>query len=128
MAVIHHWENWGLHTCYVGFNTGEELLSAALEVSGDPRFDQINYLIGDWSGSESSNITMEDVQKLASYIEAFSRSNSNILHPSVLPEGESRQAMVALYAMLTEDIPWTVTWFDTLEEARAWIESELATV
>ncbi len=123
MAIIHNWEPNGLHTQYINATSGEQMIASALEISGDPRFDSLHYVIGDWSQSAQSGITAKEVELLAKHIAALCKTNPDILNPSILPKGESAQALVALYVSLTEDLSWKTDWFHTEEEAREWIAS-----
>ena len=65
MPAEHHWESKQLlHTYYTGKVTADDLINGALEIGSDPRFDDLRYIIGDWTKSTQSTITMEDVERL----------------------------------------------------------------
>lgn len=121
MTIQHHWEEKGLLIRYTGRTSGQELINSALELSGNARFDEIKYIIGDWSASEPGGITSEEVEALVACLRAIAQSNPRIINPSILPPEEHRQALVAFYVALTQDLPWNTDWFHTEEEARDWI-------
>lgn len=122
MPVQHHWESKQLlHTSYIGKVTADELINAALEVSGDQRFDDLSYIIGDWSQSTVSTITMDDVERLAAYISAISKSNPSIKNVSVMNRNESSQSLISIYSMFTEQTSWEMEAFHSMVEAREWL-------
>ena len=126
MALITTWEKNGLYNRYVGQTTVDELISSSLKISGDSRFDNLKYIISDWSDSEPAGMKAEDVEKLICFINVFAQSNPNILNPSIMPKNDDyRQALVGLYVALMEDSPWDATWFKTVEESREWIASKI---
>ena len=125
MPVEHRWESKQLlHTYYTGKVTADDLINGALEIGSDPRFDDLRYIIGDWTKSTQSTITVEDVEHLSAYISAIAKSNPRIKNVTVMNSVESRQALVSLYGMLTEQTTWEVNAFLTLKEAREWLSIE----
>lgn len=123
MPIVHDWSAKGLHTKYIGSISGDDLVEDALKVSGDPRFDDIRYVIGDWTESGSNTIGIDDVERLAACMKAVAKSNPYIKNATVMDADEERAALVGLYLFLTEDIPWEVDAFKTLEEAKFWVEA-----
>jgi len=126
MTIKHHWEKHGLHTQYIGNLTGKELLKAALDTSGHPRFDELRYVIGDWSYALETTTDPADVEELIAYITAMAFTNPTIKNASVMNEKESNQGLVSLYALLARELPWDVRSFHTLQEARVWVREGLS--
>ena len=124
MPISHEWNPPLLVTRYTGKVTGEELIQEAISVSGDPRFDSLRYIIGDWTGATESETTPEDVEKLAVYIEQISRSNPNVKNATITYNRESSKALAALYLMLTETTSWKTEMFNTMEGALNWCTGE----
>lgn len=120
MSIIHHWLSGKvLHTRYTGNVTSDELLQGALDVSGNPCFDDLRGVISDWSEARKSDVNVSDVERLAAYTEAASRTNPHILHISVMRPGiEAPQALISLYEMYVADTPWQTVVVDTLDEAK----------
>lgn len=123
MGVINNWEANGLYIQYIGHVSGAEMLAAALEVSGDPRFDDIRYVLSDWRQATETSITPDHIRELVAYVNAMAKSNPKIKNATVMYDDEERKAKVALYGVLAEDSPWQIDFFDTIEEARAWINA-----
>lgn len=121
MSVKNNWEKNGLYIQYLDHVNGDEMLEAALKVSGDPRFDDIRYVISDWSRATTTAIDPEHVRTLVAYVNAMAKTNAKVRNATVMHGDEERKATVALYGVLASDTPWDIDFFDTMEEARAWI-------
>lgn len=124
MTIANNWNSSRyLHVQYLDTICGQDMLDGALEISGDPRFDDLRVVIGDWSGAEESTVTEEDVEQLAAFISAMAISNPNVTHLTIMYQGnETRQAMVSLFTVLTHNTPWTTKAFHSLEEGLGWLE------
>lgn len=126
MTIEHCWQPKGLHIRYLNTVTGEALVQAALDVGGDERFDSLRYVISDWSQCCVADVGVEDVEQLAAYIAAMARSNPRIYHLNVMRADLNNQAFINLYMFLTDEIPWQVTAYRSLAEARDWLQGNLA--
>ena len=125
MPIENVWEPNGLHMLYTGELEGEEILSHVLRLASDPRIDSVKYIIGDFSGAKKLDADDKHVETLAAYNSALAKTNPSILNPTVLPDGEFGQALVSLYVLITEDMPWQTEWFYSEREARNWITQTL---
>ena len=126
MPIENVWEPTGLHMHYRGETNGDEILEHVLALASDPRIDDVKYIIGDFSESTGIHADEIHVKKLAAFNSALARTNPKILNPTVLPQNDSSQALVALYVLITEDMPWQTTWVRSIEQAREWIASKIA--
>jgi len=122
MSVKHNWEVKVLYIQYHGAVTGEEMISSALRVGGDARFDDLRYIISDWTDCSESNVSVEDVEKLAAFVAAMAKTNAHITNLNVMHEDFNRQAFVNLYMYLTDKVPWQELAFRTLDDARVWLQ------
>lgn len=109
---------------YKGVVSGQQLTKSVLDISGDPRLDDLRNIIADWSQVKSTEMGTEDIEKSVAYIKAMTQSNPHIKNAIVMSDDESRQALSSYYKFLTEEIAWEIEIFDTLEEARAWLDKE----
>ncbi len=125
MSVKHTWEPRGLYIQYIGRVTGRELIESSLKLSGHPKFDKIDYVLADWSQATESTVTAEDVRELAAYIEAMAKTNPNVKNVTVMYPDETRQALVALFALFTENFSWQNHAVHSLEEGRAWLAENI---
>lgn len=107
MAIEHDWTSKHLlHTRYVGTVSGEEMIKAALEVSGDARFDNLYGVIGDWSEATGTQVNADDVETLAAIVGAAAKSNPHITNISILPPSPARHYLVSNYNLLMANCPW----------------------
>lgn len=125
MTIEHVWEDKGLNINYTGTVTGQDLINSAIEIGGDARFDDARYVLSDWTQVESKLIDPSHVIELAAYVSAMAKSNPRIINISVVIDEEERTALVGLYTMLTEDMPWQMETFFSVNEARRWLFAHL---
>ena len=50
MSYEFHWESRGVHKVFTGFLTTHDFLKSAEEIHGSKQFDDLNYVINDFSG------------------------------------------------------------------------------
>lgn len=125
VAIEHIWKTNGLHIRYYDSVEGSSLVAAALVVGSDERFDDLRYILSDWSDCTDSNVGVDDVGELAAYISAMARSNPRITNLNVMRNDLDNQAFVNLYMFLTDEVPWKVLAYWSLEEARAWLRDNM---
>lgn len=65
MPYINEWKVKGLHRTFTGNITGKEVLIANLNVQGDARFDEIDYVLNDFSQIDSFNISEFHVSEVS---------------------------------------------------------------
>lgn len=121
MAIEHIWSPGGLHIRYLDSVSGDSLVADALEVGGDERFDDLRFIISDWSECVEPSVAIEDVETLAAFISAMARTNPRIVNLNVMREDFDNQAFVNLYMFLTDEVPWQVLAFRSLDEAKTWL-------
>ena len=122
MPIEHNWLPSGLHTQYIGVITGNELVDGALKISGDPRFDNIRYIIDDFSKLVGNKITIADVERLVACIGAITKSNPYIKNAMVLANNEESNALIGLYVFLASELTWQFETFSALTEAQMWVD------
>lgn len=126
MTIEHHWLDQGLHIRYLKRVSGAALIAAARDVGSDERFDDLRYIISDWSQCQEPEVSIEEVEQLAAYITAMAKSNSRINHLNIMREDFEHQAFINLYMFLTADIPWQVSAHRSVTEAESWLEDNLS--
>ncbi len=118
MAYQNVWEKRGIYRKYQGFITGLDLLNAVREVEGDARFDQIRYVINDFSEVTEQAISQQDLEEVAALDYAAAFSNPNI-RLAVVATDPSITEMASLYSEFS-DSPYPTEIFSEIESARAW--------
>ena len=125
MPITHQWLSKKLlHTYYTGIVTGREMLNAAIEVSSDPRFENIRMIIGDWSDISNAEISIDEVKELAAYVAAVVESFPRILNATVVANYESGLARAAYYDDLAKKSPWQTKTFSNISDAKHWFVSK----
>lgn len=121
MAHSLEWNGRGLFRAYSGSVSGAEIIAVNELTFSDPRFDELRYLISDYSAVEENNVSMEDVVRIASLNFAASKSNSQI-RIAIVATDENVTALAALFNFESEELknPWKTAIFATAEEALAW--------
>lgn len=107
-------------TRYTGEVTGQELIDASLQKSGDMRFDHVKYIIGDWSGIDHILITPEDIKALVACLRPISFICPTAKSASIVNPDSTGNALVAWYKFLADDLTWDVEIFHNHESAEAW--------
>ncbi|MBV1877177.1 MAG: hypothetical protein KUG79_06010 [Pseudomonadales bacterium] len=121
MAIELKWESKKLLVMnYLGRVSGLELLDTTLKLGGDPRFDDLRYILSDWSGIDKADISAEHVKELVAYVTAMSQTNATIKNASVTAKDETGRALVAFYQHLTRSISWQIQYFENTDDARCW--------
>ncbi|WP_339065966.1 hypothetical protein [Teredinibacter turnerae] len=107
-------------TRYTGDVTGQDLIDASLQKSGDIRFDQVKFIIGDWSGATNIQISPEDIKALVACLRPISVICPNAKSASIVNPDSTGNALVAWYKFLADDLSWEVEIFHNHQAAMAW--------
>jgi hypothetical protein len=113
------WEEAGAYKRFAGHVSDDELARSVSGMHGDRRFDDLRYVINDFLGVESFDITEENVSYIAAIDGAAARSNPHIRVALVVAHPGA-----ADLAMRYVTSPWTVyptRIFHSVDAARAWI-------
>lgn len=121
------WEGpFGVLKQFSGFVTVAEFLDSAAELHEDPRFDQLHYVINDYSAVTGFDVGEKPVEELAALNIGASLSNPK-LRIALVTTDERIKALIGLFTSPDlRSFPTRV--FATLPEARAWLASEPYTV
>lgn len=116
--IIESWKLPGvLYTRYLDVVTGRELIDHALRQSGDARFDNLRYIIGDWSEVKKTEITTLHVKELMACLVPMSKLCPKAINASVVKRNNTGMGLAAWYRYLGEQISWRIDIFHTPEEA-----------
>ncbi len=125
MSVELKWESRQLLTIhYRGEVSGPDLLDTSLRISGDARFDDLRYVLSDWSKVDKANVTKKDVRVLVAYVSAMARTNDYIKNAVVVTSDGIGRSLGSFYKELTADISWQIKYFGEEHEARNWFKQE----
>lgn len=120
MAYQLNWEEKGLHKVYLNKTSGREILESNFKLQGDARFDDIRYVINDFTQVAEFELTEDDINIIVSVDDVASRSNAKIKIPIVvtLP---SLLEWASMYCEKMQDSPYICGIFSTMEDARVWV-------
>ena len=123
MTIKLEWETKQLLVMqYTGVVQGQELLDISLKLSGDPRFDDLRFILSNWANVKKTKVSTKDVKNLAAYVSAMAKTNGNIKNATVVSNTEEGEALATFYEHLTQGISWQVAHFKEEKAARAWLK------
>ncbi len=114
------WEEHGVYKRFWGFVSYQEYSRSQESVLGDPRVDEIRYIINDLLAVEGYTVTTEQAEYLASFNRGSSFSNPRIRIAYVTRDAKViflMRAMSAISSYRLKDFP-------TLEDAKSWAAEE----
>lgn len=123
MAFENRWEQRGVHRKYDGAVSGRDLLLAVREVEGDSRFDELRYIINDFSTVTEQSITEQDIEEIAALDYAAAFTNPHI-RLAIVTNDPTIQALAELYHEKS-DAPYLTQTFSALDSARSWCYGNL---
>ena len=118
------WEPQGVFIKWFDKCTYKENIEANGMLYGDKRFDSILYQISDILDADTSTFTNQDVTIIAKLEMKATVWNKNMLVAHITKNKELIE-QIRLYEAEMKDSNWRFGIFDSLEEARTWIEKEL---
>jgi hypothetical protein len=119
MKYENQWETKGLLRTFSGKMTGEYILKMNLSLHGDPRFDDLRYIINDLSNISEFDISDMDIETIAAIDNAGALSNSNI-KIAVVTTNQALTIWVKRYLTAMEDSTFQCQLFEDVSAARQW--------
>lgn len=123
MPYIETWNDNVLHRQYRGVVTGSEIIEANLLMYGHKQFDDLRYLISDFSSIDTLSFDIDDFQREiavhAHLNKAAAMTNSKVKIALVATD-ENVLAFTNLYKAVATRGAWPVEIFADLEAALAW--------
>ncbi len=113
------WEQRGAYKRFFGHVTDDELMRSVHEIESDERFDALRYVICDFLGIDTFDVT-EDNVRIISAIDAAAAMTNPHIKIAVVATDARVHGLAEVYATA----PWTAYEtgiFRHLAEARAWI-------
>jgi hypothetical protein len=100
--------------------SGEEILRSNLVLQGDSRFDDITYVINDFTQIVEFEVSDLDINKIVTIDHVAAISNPK-LKIAIVATLESLLAWVHLYCEKMQDSPFECKIFDNLNDAYKWV-------
>lgn len=118
------WEPRGVVKRHHGFLAAHELVAAAQEIQGDHRFDDLRYIINDFSEVEDHAVDRATIEYFACLRIGAAQINRQVLSPFVA----TREPGLTIGALLQDPAyknAHPVQMFPTLADARSWVANHL---
>lgn len=119
------WEPRGVVKRHYGFLSSAELLAAAQVIQGDRRFDNLRYIINDFSDVDAHDVDIAAIEEFAALRIGAAFVNQDILSPVVAANELGRLIVEFLRSpMYANGHP--VELFASMADARAWVAENLS--
>jgi hypothetical protein len=119
MAITNIWEDKGLERVFSDSTSGQEVVESNLSLHGDPRFDNIYYVLNDFSAVETFQVSKIDVSLIASIDDAATVSKPR-LKIAIVATLDSLLEWIYKYCEKMQDSPYECRVFSDVENARQW--------
>lgn len=120
MTVEYSWEATGLYRHFTNKINGQEVLNDNLNLQGDSRFDDIKYVINDFTDIADFDFSDIDIQKISITDKVASISNPTI-KIAIITTIESLLVWIELYCKSMEGSLYDCKIFDNSEDAYKWV-------
>ncbi|GAV19655.1 hypothetical protein MMIC_P0605 [Mariprofundus micogutta] len=121
MAHSSIWETDGLYRKFSGDISGYEILQSNIELQGDARFKNIEYVINDFTDVTSHSVEVVHTEAYASTDQIVSHTKHRLKIALVVPQVEML-ALAENYCELMKGQLFECDIFRSLEQARSWLE------
>jgi len=118
------WKENGLYRIFTNKISGEEVLNSNLTIQGDYRFDDIRYIINDFTKITGFEATEIDVLKISTIDKVSARSNSYI-KIAIVATSEFLLEWIKKYCHQMQDSPFECEIFKSVDDANAWVSKSL---
>lgn len=119
MAYQNEWHEKGLCRVFTEKVSGDEILDANLTLHGDSRFDDIRYVINDFTQIVGFDVSGMDIDKVATIDNVASLSKAR-LKIAIVATADSLLDWVHLYCAKMADSPYECEFFTNFDDAYQW--------
>lgn len=121
------WIRNGIERKAFGKVTGGDIITFRNALYGDERFDKLRYILTDFTEVDSIDMTEEDIRKLAYLDKAAALTNPKCKIVIVIRD-DTKKILAEKYANLMNNSPWQSMVFETVEQAREWLDMDVAAI
>lgn len=116
MPYTNNWETKGLHRTFTGTITGREVLGSNLSLQGDSRFDEIRYILNDFTGIDGFDISDLQVAEVSAIDNVAAKANDR-LKVIIVANDPGFLKFVDMYLAHMENSPFEIIVFHDMESA-----------
>ena len=118
------WEHRGVHKQLSGHLSASEFQRSVEAIQADPRFDEIRYVINDFSAVTGHGLDEQHLLELAAIQYGAQASNPQVRAVYVGVDPELARQLRAILIDSQRSL-YRVALFDTLPQAREWLQGEI---
>ncbi len=119
MAYINDWRVKGIYRVFIGEVSGDEIVEAVLEIEGDQRFDDLDYIINDFRRVDKYEVSERDIKTIVKIDKHAVKINSKI-RIAIVATHEPIHEWAKLYCNKMHDSPYDCEVFNSMEKAEKW--------
>ena len=119
MAYLNDWGVNGIYRIFTGKISGDEIIQAVLEIEGDQRFDELDYIINDFRQVDDYIISERDITTIVKIDNNAVKMNPQI-RVAIVVTLDSLQEWAKLYCQKMHNSPYECKVFSHMEEAEEW--------
>lgn len=119
MAYEYIWEDNGLYRVFTGTTSGTEVLNSNLSIHGDPRFDEIDYVLNDFLSIDNFEVSDMDIKKIA-HMDSVAELSKPTLKIAIITTHSELLEWVNKYLMCMKDATYICNIFSNIDDARQW--------
>ena len=122
MSHLNIWEKKGLYRKFENNINGEEVLMSNYSIQGDPRFDDIKYVINDFTQIIDFEVSSADINVIAATDNAASISNPDI-KIAMISTHDPLLAWIKRYCEIMKDVPFECKIFSNIDDTYKWVSA-----
>ena len=119
MAVTNIWEDKGLERVFSDRTSGHEVVESNLSLHGDSRFDDIHYVLNNFSAVETFQVSEIDISLIAN-IDAAATVSKPRLKIAIVATLDPLLEWIYKYCEKMQNSPYECRIFSDVENARQW--------
>lgn len=116
------WESKGVYRKFNGIITGEEILESNFLIQADNRFEEIDYVINDFTDVTDHTITLTDT-KVYTTTDEIAANFKPLLKIAIIVTKKDLSDLADAYCEQMKSMRFDAKIFKTLEQARSWSTS-----
>ena len=120
MPYENYWDEKGLHRKFTGNICGKEILDSNLSIQGDARFDEIKYVLNDFSLINKFKLTEHDIN-IISTIDNVAAISKKSLKIAIVTTDTELLKWAKLYLEMMQGSPYIAGVFDSYNDAHNWV-------
>jgi hypothetical protein len=124
MAYQNKWTEDGLYRTFTKITSGKEVLDSNLSIQGDSRFDDIKYVINDFTRTVEFDVTEYDIKKIV-VIDNVAAISKPALRIAIVATLQPLLDWIDLYCKNMQGSAFQCEMFENKDDAYGWVANEI---